>query len=32
MLNGDKLQVEAYDATIISDGDEMVLFPPIKGG
>lgn len=31
ILNGEKLPPEAY-ANTLQDGDELVLFPPIKGG
>ena len=32
MVNGDMVQQEAYAITHLSAGDEVVLFPPIKGG
>jgi sulfur carrier protein ThiS len=32
ILNGDKLHPESYAHTILQENDELVLFPPIKGG
>lgn len=32
MLNGDMIQQADYANTYLKAGDEVVLFPPIKGG
>lgn len=32
MLNGDLVHEPDYAQTALKDGDEVVLFPPIKGG
>ena len=32
MVNGDMIQRGDYAATHLNAGDEVVLFPPIKGG
>jgi sulfur carrier protein ThiS len=32
MLNGDLVHEPDYAQTMLKDGDEVVLFPPIKGG
>ena len=32
MLNGDLVHEPDYVKTALKDGDEVVLFPPIKGG
>ncbi len=32
MLNGTKLHPQEYDSTLLSEGDDFVLFPPVKGG
>ena len=32
MVNGDMVQQSDYSTTELDAGDEVVLFPPIKGG
>lgn len=32
MVNGDMIQQGDYATTLLNAGDEVVLFPPIKGG
>ena len=32
LLNGDRVEPEAYRDTAVSAGDEVTLVPPIKGG
>ena len=32
MLNDTKISEEQYQGTVMQDGDDVVLLPPIKGG
>ena len=32
MVNGDLVRQESYAVTVLEAGDEVVVFPPIKGG
>ena len=32
MLNDTKISEDQYENTVIRDGDDLVLLPPIKGG
>ena len=32
MLNGEKINADDYNTTLLQKGDEITLFPPIKGG
>ena len=32
MQNGDHVQNDALDSTVLNDGDEVMFVPPLKGG